>query len=165
MSCRRISLTPSRHFSLSFIASFSTQQRGPSGPPIEQLEFRASGELERRWWNDKHVPTEAGPPGSRLSSPGEREINAVIAIRVGVNMLQFCSVFNSLSHTTLSMKWEVYFSKDLCPLVFIASLCFCMHICMYSCCSWLHNTKTQYLLVWWFGLVFCLMAYHLWCVI
>ena len=26
------------------------------------------------------------------------------------------------SHTTLSIKWEVYFSKDVCPLVFIASL-------------------------------------------
>ena len=40
----------------------------------------------------------------RLSSPGERERNAVMANRVGVNMLQFCSVSNSLSHTTLSNK-------------------------------------------------------------
>ena len=31
----------------------------------------------------------------RLSCPGERERNAVMAIRVGVNMLQFCSVSNS----------------------------------------------------------------------
>ena len=28
-------------------------------------------------------PREAGPPGPRLSSPGERERNAVMAIRVG----------------------------------------------------------------------------------
>ena len=35
-----------------------------------------------------------------------------MAIRVGVNTLQFCSVSNSLSHTTLSIKWEVYFSKN-----------------------------------------------------
>ena len=41
-------------------------------------------------------------PGPRLSSPGERERNAVMANRVRVNMLQFCSVSNSLSHTTLS---------------------------------------------------------------
>ena len=69
------------------------------------------------------------PPGPRLSSPRERERNAVMAIRVGVNMLQFCSLSNSLSHTTLSIKWEVYFSKDLCLLVFIvSSLCFCMHL-------------------------------------
>ena len=44
-------------------------------------------------------------------------------------MLQFCSVSNSLSHTTLSIKWEVYFSKELCPLVFIvSSLWFCMYM-------------------------------------
>ena len=29
-------------------------------------------------------------------------------------MLQFCSVSNSLSHTTFQIKWEVYFSKRLC---------------------------------------------------
>ena len=80
-------------------------------------------------------PREAGPPGPRLSNPGERERNAVMAIRVRVNMLQFCLVSNSLSHPTLSIKWEVYFSKDLCPLVFTASLCFCMHICI----MWLYN--------------------------
>ena len=59
-------------------------------------------------------PREVGPPGHRLSRPGERERNTVMGNRVGVNMLQFCSVSNSLSHTTLSIKWEVYFSKELC---------------------------------------------------
>ena len=39
----------------------------------------------------------------------------LMAIRVGVNMLQFCSVSNSLSHTQhFQIKWEVYFSKRLC---------------------------------------------------
>ena len=52
----------------------------------------------------KPAPREAGPPGPRLSSPGEQERNAVMAYRVGVNMLQFCSVSNSLSHTALSNK-------------------------------------------------------------
>ena len=51
-------------------------------------------------------------PRPPLSSPGEWERNAVKANRVRVNMLQFCSVSNSLSHTTLSIKWEVYFSKN-----------------------------------------------------
>ena len=37
------------------------------------------------------------PLGHRLSSQGERETNAVVAMRVGVNMLQFSSVSNSLS--------------------------------------------------------------------
>ena len=43
------------------------------------------------------APREAGTPGPWLSSPGEWERNVVMAIRVGVNMLQFCSVSNSLS--------------------------------------------------------------------
>ena len=54
----------------------------------------SSDQLERRCWNENHVPAEAGPPGPRLSSP-ERERNAAMARRVGVNMLQFCSVSNS----------------------------------------------------------------------
>ena len=57
----------------------------------------SSDQLERRCWNENHVPAEAGPPGPRLSSPEERERNAAVAIRVGggVNMLQFCSVSSS----------------------------------------------------------------------
>ena len=43
-------------------------------------------------------------PGSRLSSIGERERKTVMANRVRVNMLQFFSVSNCLSHTTLSNK-------------------------------------------------------------
>ena len=85
-------------------------------------------------------------PRPRLSSPGEQERNAVMAIRVGSIC---CSSFQSPTHLSHSkifgnpfepfqIKWEVYFSKELCPLVYIASLCFCVHMCMYSC-SWLYN--------------------------
>ena len=79
-------------------------------PPIEQLEIRPVGEKMLEWGT---CPREAGPPGPRLSCTGEEERNAIIARRLGVNMLQFCSVSNSLSHTTLSIKLEVYFSKEL----------------------------------------------------
>ena len=80
----------------------------------------SSDQLERRCWNENHVPAEAGPPGPRLSVPWERERKAVIARRVGGSICRsLCSVSNSLSHTTISIKWEVYFSKELCPLVFI----------------------------------------------
>ena len=94
------------------------------GPPIEQLQLErcgresqhpapsrvgpqaldwavAVGEKMLEWGT---CPRDAGPLGPRVSSLGERERNAVMANRVGVNMLQFCSVFNSLSHTTLSHK-------------------------------------------------------------
>ena len=76
-------------------------------------------------------PSRGWAPRPRLSSPGEWERKAMISRRVGGSVCcSFSSVSNSLSNTTLSIKWEVYFSKGLCPLVFIASLCFCMHLHM-----------------------------------
>ena len=66
----------------------------------------SSDELERRCWNEKHVPAEAGPPDPRLSSPGDRERKAVIARRVEGG--QYVAVFvlspTHLSHTILSNK-------------------------------------------------------------
>ena len=79
--------------------------------PINQFGDQTS------WREDagmRTCPRETRPPGPRLSSPRERERNAVMANRVGVNMLKFCLVSNSLSQTTLSIKWEVYFSRELC---------------------------------------------------
>ena len=54
--------------------------------------------------------------------------------RSGVNMLQFCSVSNSLSHTTLSIKWGVYFSKDLCR-----SSLLCRRYDSACICIWVYN--------------------------
>ena len=100
---------------------------------FNQLEIRRVGEKILDWGI---CPREPGPPGPRLSSPGKREKNTVVAIGVGVNMLQFCSVPNSLSHTTLSIKWEVYFSKELCRS---SLLCRCND---YACiCIWVCNTN------------------------
>ena len=62
---------------------------------------------QTRWWQDaveKASTQQSGPSGHHLSSPAEQERNAVMANRVRVNMLQFCSVSNSLSHATLSNK-------------------------------------------------------------
>ena len=48
---------------------------------------------------------------------------------------------NSLSHTTLSIKWELDFSKELCPSSLLCrcydSTCICICVCI---CSWLYNT-------------------------
>ena len=75
-------------------------------------------------------PWEAGPLGPRLSSPGEREPHTAISGEPGeVNMLQFCSVSNSLSHEPFQIKWEVYFSKNCVArlhclvVIIIASIC------------------------------------------
>ena len=61
---------------------------------VEQLynpgeDRKSVGDKMLEW---RPYPREAVP---RLSSPGERERNAVMAIRVGVNMLQLCSASNS----------------------------------------------------------------------
>ena len=90
----------------------------------------SSDQLERKCWNENHVPAEAGPPGPPLSSPGERERKAVIARRVeGSICCRLCSVTKSLSDKTPSIKWEVYFSKELCPLVFIV-----LNVFLHACC-------------------------------
>ena len=105
---------------------------------FNQLGVRRVGEKMLDW---ETCPREAGSPGPRLSSPGERERNTVVAIIVGVNMLQFCSVSNPLSHTTLSIKWEVYFSKDLCCSSLLCrrydSACRCI------CIMWLYNKRNK----------------------
>ena len=98
----------------------------------DELEAVAVGEkmLERGT-----CPRKAGPSGPRLSIPGERERNTVMAIRVEVNMLQFCSFSNSLSNTTLSIKSEVYFSKELCRSSLLCcydSECICVCIVVHG---------------------------------
>ena len=95
LDCRRVELSANCD---------ATGSRWMSNNHITRV-WQEVSELERRCWNENHVPVEAGPPSPQLSSPGERERNAVIARRVGVgvNMLKFCSVSNSpLPHKSLS---------------------------------------------------------------
>ena len=110
---------------------------------------RKFNQLEIRCGRENQHPER--PPAPRLSSPGERERNAVVAIGVGVNILQFCSVSNYLSHTTLSIKWEVYFSKELCRSSLLCrcydSACICIWVCIV-----VHGYTTQEdILTWPFG--------------
>ncbi len=77
----------------------------------------------------------SGPAGLRLSSPGERERhNADGHKAVEVNILQFCSVSNSLSHATFQIKGDVYFFKEVfarlyyCVRMYSACICVYMHI-------------------------------------
>ena len=86
----------------------STQQGSPQAP---DLSIWKPDQLETRSGRESQHPAEEAlkPPieqlgSDELNSPGEHEKNAVMANRVGVNMLQFCSVSNFLSHTNLSNK-------------------------------------------------------------
>ena len=72
-------------------------------------------------------------PGPPVQQHQENGKETLMAIRVGVNMLQFCSVSNSLSHATFQKKWEVYFSKNCvarlhCVNMYFACICVYMHI-------------------------------------
>ena len=93
----------------------STQQSGPSGLRLSSCSWR-SDQLGIRRVGDKTLdwgtcPREAGPLGPRLSSPGERKRNAVVAI--GVGSICCSSVSPTPSHTQpFQIKWEVYFSKN-----------------------------------------------------
>ena len=88
-------------------------------------------------------PREAGPAGPRSSSPEERERNAVMAIRVGGSIC--CSSIRSPTHLSHSktfsnpfepfqIKWEVYFSKELCCSSlwcrWYDSACICICVCI-----------------------------------
>ena len=92
------------------------------------------GDRKFRWVREKMLecPRRDWTPRPLVEQPrrtGKKGCDSQKSL--GVNMLQFCSVSNSLSHTTLSIKWEVYFSKELYPLVFtVSSLWFCMHLHM-----------------------------------
>ena len=75
-------------------------RRGSRGPRLsslrsDELGIRRVGEKMLEW---EHIPERLGP---QLSSQ-ENGKETLMAIRVGVSMLQFCSVSNILSHTTLS---------------------------------------------------------------
>ena len=114
-------VTPTKRWALNYYITQSS------------LEIRLVGN-QTSWREDvgmRTCPREAGPPGPRLSSPGERERNVVMANRVRVNMLQFCPVSNSLSHTTLSNKVRGIFFQELYrSSIIVVLLWLCMHLHM-----------------------------------
>ena len=103
-----------------------------------------------RCWNENHVPEEAGLPGPRFSSPGERERNAAVARRVRGSIC--CSSVQSPTHLTdntfhnpfepFRIKWEVYFSKELGPLVLIVLNMF-LYAYVYIVVSRLYNNDRK----------------------
>ena len=93
--------------------------------------------LETRWWQDviekASTQQKAEPPGLRLSSTGEQD-NADGHKSGGVNILQSCSVSNSLSHTNLSNKVRgIFFFKEVFARLYsLRQYVFCMYMCIYA---------------------------------
>ena len=88
---------------------------GALRPPTNQFGDQTSwgsDELEIRCGRENQHPERLGPHPPQLSSPGERERNAIMTNRVGSIC---CSSVRSPtpSHTQpFQIKWEVYFSKN-----------------------------------------------------
>ena len=74
---------------------------------------RKFNQLEVRCGRENQHPAEWAP-GPRLSNPGEWERNAVMANRVEVNMLQSVPFPTPYRTQLFQIKWEVYFSWELC---------------------------------------------------
>ena len=79
----------------------STQQKGPLGPPIE---FWRPDQLVTRCGRESQHPAESWAPGPPVEQPRRTGKKCWWPWLEEVKMLQFCSVSNSLSHTTLSNK-------------------------------------------------------------
>ena len=78
-------------------------------------------------------PERLGPQAPGWATQENGKETQLWPIEWGVNMLQFCSVSNSLSRTTLSIKWEVNFSQNCvarlyCVVVMILHACICVWI-------------------------------------
>ena len=97
-----------------------------------------SDELEIRRWIEDHVPERLGPqaPGWAAQENG-KETRLWPEDWGSICSSSFRSTISS--HTQpFQIKWEVYFSKELCRSSIIVSLLwFCMHMCLYSW-SWLY---------------------------
>ena len=63
-------------------------------------------------WRSEKLETKCGRESQHLATLENEKDTTLMAIRVGVNMLQFCLVSNSLSHTNLSNKVRgIFFLK------------------------------------------------------
>ena len=93
-----------------------------------------SDELERRCWNEEHVPEKLGPQAPGWAAQKNRKETRLWPIEWGSIC---CSPVRSPtpSHTQpFQIKWQVYFSKELCHS---SLLCRCvMHTDVYVLCGY-----------------------------
>ena len=94
-------------------------------------EFRSVGEKMLEWEPCPSRGWAPRPPVEQLRRTGKKVCDNQKSCG-GVNTLQSLFVLQLTSHTQpFRIKWEVYFSKELCLLVVIVSLlCFCTYMCI-----------------------------------
>ena len=128
---------------MSAIVTLAGKERG-SNYYITRVKIGSQSVGDQTSWREdatlRNMSQRDWAPRPPVEQPRRTGKNAVMANRVGVNMLQFCSVSNSFSHTTLSIKWEVYFSKELCR-----SSLLCRRYDYACICIWVYNSRATYL--------------------
>ena len=75
--------------------------------------------LEKWCCRENSTQLRAGPPRPPDEQHQENGKETLMAIRVGVNMLQLCSVSNSLYTQPFQIKWEVHIFLKNCVIVII----------------------------------------------
>ena len=101
----------------------------------------SSSHLERRCWNEIHVPAEVGPPGPWAPrSPVEQPRRTGKKRCYGHKSRQYVAVLFGLqlplTHNPFNKVRRIYFSKELCPLVFIELNMYsvkCICVCIVDC--------------------------------
>ena len=111
---------------------------GRRGPRDTRCNF--GDQLVIRCIKESHHSAESWALGLRLSSSGERERHNADGHRsLGQHMSQLCSVSNSLSHTNVTIKWEVHIFLKKSSLVIIS--CVVMILSAWIC-IWVYNIYT-----------------------
>ena len=122
---------------------------GALRPPIEQLQ------LERRCWNEDHVPERLSPQAP-VEHPRRTGKKRCYGHKSGGSI--FCSSVQSQTHLSHSrtfcnpfkpfqIKWEVYFSKELCRSSLLCHRYDSTYICI--CIMWLYNNTNNLRTVVW----------------
>ena len=110
------------------VGKATTQQKGPSGPPIEF--WRQVGEKMLEW---EHVAERLGPQAPGWAVQENENDTRLCPEGLGRSICcSLCSVSNSLSHTTFEIKWDVYFFKEVFARLYsLSQYVFCMYMCIY----------------------------------
>ena len=96
--------------------------------PVWQ-EVRSVGEKKLEW---EPCPSRGWAPKPPVEQPRRMGKKCCYGQKMGDQYVTVLFSLQLTSHTQpFRIKWVVYFSKELCPLVFIVPLlCFCMCMCI-----------------------------------
>ena len=122
----------------------SIQQSGPPGPGEDKktVSWR-SDELEIRCGRGNQYPERLGPQAPGWAVQEDRKKTRLWPIEWGSICCSSVRSPTPLSHTTLSIKWVVYFSKELYRSSLLCRWYDSECICRYICIMWRYNIRLK----------------------